>query len=54
MILVNNVFTGEFITKYEDATWNEVKNDIKGNGYEIYLVSSDENDNLIVNVFERI
>lgn len=50
MITVKKVLTGELVTEYEDASWNEVKNDIKGNCYEIYSVEY-ENDNLIVYVF---
>ena len=50
MITVKKVLTGELVTEYEDASWNEVKTDIKGNCFEIYSVEC-ENDNLIVYVF---
>ena len=51
-ILVKEVLTGAPITEYEDALWSEIKNDIAGNGYEIYSITEDENDNLVIYVYE--
>lgn len=51
-ILVKKVLTGAPITEYEDATWSEIKSDIAGNGYEIYSITEDENDNLVIYVYE--
>ena len=51
-ILVKDVLTGAPITEYEDATWSEIKSDIAGNGYEIYSITEDENDNLVIYVYE--
>lgn len=51
MIIIKKVLTGETVTKYNNnASWSEIKNDIKGNRYEIYSVEY-ENDNLIVYIF---
>lgn len=53
-ILVKDVLTGAPITEYEDATWSEIKSDIAGNGYEIYSITEDEHENLVIYVFEVI